>query len=89
MRLMNKKSSASAHGSPLTMIGGQRSIWVGEFHREERLESQLRDGVYAALRSKGVTDVAHEDREQWIAEGTPTGERQVFGPRWGQGGHGP
>jgi hypothetical protein len=53
-------------------------IWVAEFLREEPLESELDRGVDAALRSvEGVTDVVHEDREQWIAEGTPTGEALV------------
>src|ERR1700690_1661033 len=37
-------------------------------------EGRLYDGVQQALASvDGVTSVWHEDREQWVAEGTPQG----------------
>ena len=53
-------------------------IWVAEFIRDEPLESELGNGLDVALRSvEGVTDVVHKDREQWIAEGTPSGEALV------------
>lgn len=41
-------------------------VAVAEFIREEPLESELVTGVETALRSGvGVTNVWHEDREQW------------------------
>lgn len=50
------------------------TVWVAEFIREEPFESSLHNGVASAIRSVvGVTDVWHEDREQWVAEGTPSG----------------
>lgn len=49
-------------------------VSVAEFLREDPLESEMREGVDAALRSvAGVTEVAEEDREVWIVQGEPTG----------------
>jgi hypothetical protein len=54
-------------------------VWVAEFVREEpTFESELAAGVEAALRSvSGVTGVWREDREQWVAEGEPSGRELV------------
>lgn len=51
---------------------------LAEFVREEPLESEMRRGVDAALRSVGgVTEVAEEDREVWIVQGDPDGRELV------------
>lgn len=53
-------------------------VSMAEFVREEPLETEMRTAVDAAIRSvPGVTDVAEEDREVWIVEGTPSGEALV------------
>jgi len=53
-------------------------VAVAEFVREEPLESELIEGVESAIRSvSGVTNVWHEDREQWVVEGSPSGEQLV------------
>jgi hypothetical protein len=53
-------------------------VFVAEFLRDEPLESQLRQKVHAALMSlDGVIEVIHEDREQWIAVGSPKGNELV------------
>jgi hypothetical protein len=53
-------------------------VSMAEFVREEPLESELRRGVDHAIRSvSGVTNVWEEDREQWGAEGTPSGPALV------------
>lgn len=50
-------------------------ISMAEFVREEPLESEMRRGVAEALRGvPGVTKVFEEDREQWLIEGSPSGE---------------
>src|SRR5262245_22472011 len=46
-----------------------------EFVRDDPLESELRDGIDAALRTvEGVLDVDEEDREVWVVNGAPSGE---------------
>jgi hypothetical protein len=53
--------------------GWRVTLGVAEFVRREPLESELVAGVEAAIRSvPGVTGVWHEDREQWVARGTPS-----------------
>jgi len=53
-------------------------VAVAEFIRDDPLESELVTGVETALRSVvGVTNVWHEDREQWVAEGQPSGRELV------------
>jgi len=53
-------------------------IMAAEFIREEPLESEFRKGVDSALRSvSGVTNVWEEDRELWVAEGSPSGRDLV------------
>jgi len=53
-------------------------VAVAEFIRADPLEGELVTGVEAALRSvAGVTNVWHEDREQWVAEGQPSGRELV------------
>ena len=53
-------------------------VAVAEFIREDPLEGELVNGVESALRSvSGVTNVWHEDREQWVAEGRPSGRELV------------
>jgi hypothetical protein len=45
-------------------------IAAAEFVREEPYETVLRDTVVAAVRSvPGITEVAEEDREVWLAKG--------------------
>lgn len=53
-------------------------VSVAEFLREEPLETELREGVAAAIRTvPGVEGVHHEDREIWIAAGNPGGRALV------------
>lgn len=53
-------------------------VWAAEGIRAEPLESQLFDGVEWALRTvSGVTSVWHEDREQWVIEGTAPGRELI------------
>jgi hypothetical protein len=47
---------------------------VAEFLREEPLESEMRRSMRSALTQvQGVREVIEEDREQWIAVGSPNG----------------
>ena len=56
----------------------QVGVGMAEFIREEPLESEMRRGVEAALRSvPGVTEVAEEDREVWIVQGDADGRELV------------
>jgi hypothetical protein len=49
-------------------------VGLAEFVREDPLETQMSDAVYAALTGvAGVTRVAREDTEVWLAWGTPSG----------------
>lgn len=48
---------------------------MAAFVRAEPLESEMVEGIEAGIRSvPGVTDVWHEDRGQWVAEGEPDRE---------------
>jgi hypothetical protein len=54
-------------------------VGVASLIRDEPLESELRRGVDAALRSvPGVTSVLEEDREVWIAQGSPQADLLVL-----------
>jgi len=56
----------------------QVTVAVAEFIREDPLETELRDGVVAALGSvPGVEGVHHEDREVWLVAGAPDGRALV------------
>jgi hypothetical protein len=51
---------------------------MAEFVRQEPLESEMAGDIESVLRSvPGVTGVWHEDREQWVADGTPGGRDLV------------
>ena len=53
-------------------------VGMAEFIRGEPLESELRRGVGAALRSvPGVSSVWEEDREVWIAQGSPQADSLI------------
>ncbi|MGA3147723.1 MAG: hypothetical protein ABSF33_09625 [Acidimicrobiales bacterium] len=53
-------------------------VGMAEFIRGEPLESELRRGVDAALRSvPGVSSVWEEDRDVWIAQGSPQAESLI------------
>jgi hypothetical protein len=55
----------------------QWSIFVSvmEFVRSDPLESELREAMAKALRAvPGATDVAEEDREEWVVDGEPSGK---------------
>lgn len=56
-------------------VGGwQVAVWLAEFLRDEPLESELRQGMAAALGAvPGVTGVVEEDREVWLVTGMPSG----------------
>jgi hypothetical protein len=50
------------------------NLWVAEFLREEPLESEMRQSMTSLLMQvDGVHQVIEEDREQWIAVGSPSG----------------
>jgi hypothetical protein len=54
-------------------------VAAANFIRDEPLETELRRGVDAALRSvPGVTSVLEEDREVWIAEGSPQADLLIL-----------
>jgi len=54
------------------------SIYVAEFIRTEPLQSELFDSITAALTNvAGVTRVVHEDREVWVLQGEPAGEKLI------------
>jgi hypothetical protein len=49
-------------------------VGLAEFAREDPLRTRMSDAVYAALTGvTGVTEVAREDTEVWLAWGTPNG----------------
>ena len=52
----------------------QIDIPVAEFVREEPLETTFRTRVQDAIRVEGITEVAEEDREVWLARGQADGE---------------
>lgn len=53
-------------------------VGMAEFIRGQPLESELRRGVDAALRSvPGVSSVWEEDREVWIAQGSAQAESLI------------
>lgn len=49
------------------------SIPVAEFVRDEPFESEFRRSVDRAIRVRGITEVAEEDRELWLARGSGDG----------------
>ena len=54
-------------------------VGLASLIREEPLVSELRHGVDVALRSvTGVTGVLEEDREVWIAQGSPEAESLIL-----------
>jgi hypothetical protein len=60
--------------------GDSWRVWLAmaEFVRRDPLETEMTAGIEAALRSvPGVTGVWHEDREQWVADGAPSGRDLV------------
>ena len=51
-------------------------VAVMEFLREDPLEAELREAMASALRAvPGVVRVSEEDREVWIVDGSPSGEK--------------
>ena len=51
-------------------------VSVMEFIREDPLEAELREAMAAALRAvPGVARVHEEDREVWVVDGSPSGEK--------------
>ena len=53
-------------------------VGIGEFVRDEPLESRFDSEVTRAVRHvDGVTDAIHEDREVWAAKGKPDGPTLV------------
>ena len=51
------------------------TVWAMEFVRQVPLEATLQAAIEAGLREvPGVTRVAHDDREVWVVDGSPSGE---------------
>lgn len=54
------------------------TVSVMELVREDPLEADIRKAIAAELRGvSGVTDVAEQDREIWVVDGSPSGEDLV------------
>ena len=51
------------------------TVWAMEIVRQDPLEATLQTAIEDQLRNvQGVTSVAHDDREVWIVDGSPSGE---------------
>jgi hypothetical protein len=54
------------------------TVAVMEFIREDPLESEIRRAMAAELRAvPGVARVHEEDREVWVVDGSPSGEKLI------------